>query len=179
MMADEIVMRVEGLNELKRRFDALSQDMQRNVARAAVAASGKVIADEVRARAPVAEKAYWRRRGLKVQGGTLQRAIAYGRSRIESKFGVEVGRVFIRHGKRAAERGMDAFYAAWVEFGHYVIPPKSFGGSLRQRRKVKALGSAKFVPAHPFMRPAFAAARERALEAQIARLKMRLDKAGV
>lgn len=83
--------------------------------------------------------------------------------------------------KRNKRGGLDAFYAGWVEFGHYYVPPGGkggIGGSLRQRRKLRSLSSARFVPGRPFLRPAFESKKEAAVQAMVDRLKQRLDKAG-
>ena len=177
----DITMRWEGLTELKTRLAMLNEDVQRNIVRAAVGAGAREIAKEARLRAPRAETAHWRARGKMVSPGTLAKAIAAGRSRRESQPGREIWRVFVRHGKKEQARGLDAFYAGWVEFGHYYVPPggkSGIGGSLRQRRKLRSLSSARFVPGRPFLRPAFESKKEAAVQAMVDRLKQRLDKAG-
>lgn len=177
----DMSMHWDGLAELKNRLAMLNEDVQRNVVRAAVGAAAREIAKEARLRAPRAETAHWRARGKMVSPGTLAKAIAAGRSRSESQPGREIWRVFVRHGKKEQARGLDAFYAGWVEFGHYYVPPGGkggIGGSLRQRRKLRSLSSARFVPGRPFLRPAFESKKEAAVQAMVDRLKQRLDKAG-
>jgi len=177
----EMTMHWSGLVEIKSRLTTLNDDIQRNVVRAAVGAGAREIAKEARLRAPRAEAAHWRAKGKKVSPGTLAKAIAAGRSRTESQPGKEIWRVFVRHGKKEQAKGLDAYYAGWVEFGHYYVPPKGkggAGGSLRQRRKIRALGSARWIPGKPFLRPAFEAKKEAAVQAMVDRLKQRLDKAG-
>lgn len=178
----DMSMHWDGLAELKNRLAMLNEDVQRNVARAAVGAGAREIAKETRLRAPRAEAAHWRAKGKKVSPGTLARAIAAGRLRSESQPGREVWHVFVRHGKKEQARGRDAYYAHWVEFGHYYVPRRGgkggIGGSLRQRRKLRSLPSALFVPGKPFMSPAFESKKEAAVQAMVDRLKQRLDKAG-
>lgn len=177
----DMTLRWSGLAEMKNRLAALSADVQRNVVRAAVGAGAREIVKEARLRAPRAEAAHWRAKGKKVPPGTLAKAIAAGRSRSESQPGREIWRVFVRHGKKEQARGLDAFYAGWVEFGHYYVPPGGkggVGGSLSQRRKLRTLSSARFVPGKPFMRSAFESKKAAAVQAMVDRLKQRLDQAG-
>lgn len=179
-MFDSVVIKVDGLDVLEARMQSLAADVQNRIARAAVGAAARVVAGEARLRAPRAEAAHWRSKGVKVPPGTLARAITAARSRIESAPGREVWRVFARHGKKQQAKGLDAFYAGWVEFGHYYVPRKGkLGASLQLRRKLRQMSSAVFVPGRPFLRPAFDAKKEAALAAMVDQLKQRLDKAGV
>jgi HK97 gp10 family phage protein len=64
-----------------------------------------------------------------------------------------------RKGKGSAT---DAFYGRWVEYGHWFVPPRPKGVSQKAHR---AANRAVFIPAHPFLRPAFDATKAAAIDA--------------
>lgn len=143
-MADSV--HIAGLDTFAQALKLLPNNISRRVLRGAVAAAGKVIRDEAKSRAPVHS-------GPIAKGhpppGTLKRAIALGRSNRLSKVGKEVYHVFVRNSAIAGSKGkkiiaggkFDAYYWRYIEFG------------------------TSKMAARPFLRPAFEAKKEAAIEA--------------
>jgi hypothetical protein len=80
----------------------------------------------------------------------------------------EVFKVGVRQCKRARSFGksgqkLDAFYAKWVEYGHFARVPHEMTKTAKAAGRM--LGVAKWVAPHPFMRPAIAAKQADALRA--------------
>jgi HK97 gp10 family phage protein len=176
---------VKGLRELKASLNALPQNIATNVLRGAVNAGARVIRDEAKIKAPV-------------ETGTLKRAIYTKFIRELSDPWRAVYFVGVRQGKRYAnlktkggkDKSMDAYYAKFVEYGHYSRPAgkhrmnrratsysiHSKGDWLFNRlsqakdraitlERMVAAGAIRWIPAHPFMRPAWDAKQDAALEA--------------
>jgi HK97 gp10 family phage protein len=132
---------VTGLKELNEALRALPDRIARNVLRASVSAGAAVIRKEVKARAPVYT-------GPVQKGhpppGTLKRAVFQKQARELSSLIRQNFIVGVRHGKARADkkgRTLDAFYWRFVEFG------------------------TEKMAARPFMRPAFEAKKNAAVEA--------------
>ena len=153
-MVDSV--KIDGLRELAAALRALPDKLAKNGLRAGVYAGAKVIQDEAKLRAPVYT-------GPVEQGhpppGTLKRAIIMKQIREESGQRHQVFFVTVRSGKKYQKQGkkgnlsQDAFYWRWVEFG-----------------------STKMA-ARPFLRPAFEAKKEAAVEAIKNKLAERVEEA--
>lgn len=147
-------VRIEGLKELAAALRALPEKVARNGLRAGVYAGAKVIQDEARLRAPVYT-------GPVEQGhpppGTLKRSIIMKQIREESGPRNQVFYVLVRSGKKYRKQGkkgdksQDAFYWRWVEFGSMKMA------------------------ARPFLRPAFEAKKQAAVEAMKEKLAERVE----
>lgn len=164
-MADEITIELEGLDGLLAELRAFPQAVQARVLRGAAATGASVIRKEAILRAPVST-------GPVEAGhpppGTLKKAIYQVRMLQECTPTREVFKVGVRRGKRARSVGksganLDAFYASWVEFGHFARVPHEMTKTAKAAGRM--LGVAKWVPAKPFMRPAIQAKGEDALMA--------------
>jgi len=164
-VTDSVTIEIEGLQGLLSELKAFPQAVTTRVLRGAAATGASVIRKEAILRAPVST-------GPEEEGhpppGTLKKAIYQVRMTQECTPTREVFKVDIRRGKRAQSVGkrgtnLDAFYASWVEFGHYARPP----GGLTKTAKAAArvAGTAKWVPAKPFIRPALQAKGEDAIKA--------------
>jgi hypothetical protein len=163
-MAD--TQNITGMDALFQALQELPQKLEQKYLRKAVASAGVVIRNEARNRAPVYT-------GPAEQGhpppGTLQRAISYGRNNRDCAKGKEVGHVFVRQAKNGSkgQKGVkaygkfDAYYALWVEYGHWTRSPNRASG----RKAARAGHTLKFVPASPYMRPAWEAKGQAALDA--------------
>ncbi len=87
-----------------------------------------------------------------VDTGRLKRALYVKHIREESNATQQTFYVSVREGKRYQQKDMDAFYWRFVEFGTVNKPPR------------------------PFLRPAFEAARERAIERIRDKLAERIER---
>lgn len=170
-MSDGVDCKVMGLDELKREFERLSVATRERIMKGAMAKAASVIRREAVARAPTYT-------GEVSQGhpppGTLKRAIYQARMTLKCTSTTEVWLIGVRAGKQAqtTKRGkgtvnLDAFYARFVEYGHYTRAPASAGATATGRRRAVREGSQLVVGAHfvmpqPFMRPAFELKKEEA-----------------
>jgi HK97 gp10 family phage protein len=140
-MADSVTMHVDGLKELEKKLRELGPDIARNALRAGVRAGANLIKDDAVRNAPE-------------DTGTLKKATYIKHIRERSNNYQQTFFVGVRHGKKYAKRGQDAYYWRFVEFG-----------------------TAK-MSAKPFLRPAFERKKEAAVGAIAARIKIRIDAAG-
>ena len=143
-MADSV--HIAGLDTFAQALKLLPHNISRRVLRGAVAAAGKVIRDEAKARAPVHS-------GPVAKGhpppGTLKRAIALGRSNRLSKPGKEVYHVFVRNSAIAGSKGkkiiaggkFDAYYWRYVEFGTSRMAARPFLRPAFEVKKEEAIGA--------------------------------------
>jgi hypothetical protein len=161
-MADGVALTVPGLDAFLAELRALPAKVQTKVMTKVVSAGAAVVQAEVARRAPVYT-------GSVAEGhpppGTLKKAIYRARVTSECTATHEVWKVAIRKGKAAqtTRRGkstvnLDAYYASWVEYGHFTRVPHAMTKAARAAARVA--GTARFVPAHPFFRPGVAASTQ-------------------
>lgn len=164
-MADSVTIQIEGLEGLLSELKAFPQAVTTRVLRGAAATGASVVRKEAILRAPDFT-------GPPEPGhppsGTLRRSIYQTRLTQECTPTREVFKVDCRRGKRYQAAGKfgldaDAFYASWVEFGHFARVPHEMTKTAKAAGRM--LGIAKWVPAHPFMRPALQAKGEDAIKA--------------
>jgi HK97 gp10 family phage protein len=162
-MADSVTVEIAGLDGLLRDLKAFPSSIQKRVLKGAAATGASVLRKEAVTRAPIST-------GKLEEGhpppGTLKKAIYQVRLNQECTPTREVFKVGVRRGKRTKKNGtayVDAYYAKWVEFGHYARVPHELTKSAKAAGR--ALGVAKWVAPHPFMRPAIAAKQADALRA--------------
>lgn len=171
---------ISGLKELQDALQKLPQNIAKNVLRGAVNAGASVIRDEAKLKAPVMHDAIPSHQ----PPGTLKRAIIV--KQIPEKSGPTQQTYFVtvRKGKKLQGQGkkgnksQDAYYASWVEFGHWMnTTGRALGGGRNRdakRSAAVAAGHNKFVPASPYMRPAYEAKKIDAVEAIKAYLEKRI-----
>ena len=178
-MADGVALTVPGLDAFLAELRALPAKVQTKVLGKVVSAGAAVVQAEVVRRAPVFT-------GEGSQGhpppGTLKKAIFRTRVPSECTATTEVWKVAIRKGKAAqsTRRGkstvnLDAYYATWVEYGHFARVPHAVTRSAKAA--AQALGTAKWVPAHPFFRPGVDASTQASFAAMNAALDRELPAA--
>ena len=157
---------VSGLDELSAKLKALPPRIAKNALRRSVSAGARVIRIEARNRAPISASPRRRGSGMISKPGTLKRAamsfsIREKSNQVQQTFGVA-----FKSGKKEQAKGRDAFYWKWVEAGHRIIPRRSKTGSnsggIAARRKQHRGG---FVQGRRFLRDAFNATAQRAIEA--------------
>lgn len=191
-------VQVKGLKELNAALAALPKNISRNVLRGAVGAGAKIIRDEAKVQAA---------RGgpdrPDVLTGQLVRSIYHVHVREQSSAIRQVWKVGVRKGKNLAAgrtfgvRGsktrdntnsMDAFYARWVEFGHYArrrngkLVYASRGRRRNDSQRASQIaegqraGEVTWIPGQPFLRPAWESKRSAAVERIAAYIRERLPK---
>lgn len=164
-MSDGVGISFPNLDAFLADVRALPDVVQKRVMLGAVATAASVIRKDAIARAPEFT-------GTVAEGhpppGTLKKAIYQVRIPSECTSTLEVWKIGVRRGKRAQRVGkkglnMDAYYALWVEVGHFTRVPMAMTKTAKAAGR--ALGVARWVPAHPFMRPAIETKRAAAIEA--------------
>jgi HK97 gp10 family phage protein len=160
-MADGVTFSIPDLQAFLRELDEVSEMVRKRILKGAVASGASVVRREAILRAPLYT-------GPISAGhpppGTLKRSIYQTRLVDKCTRNLEVWKVDVRRGKRTTKKGAalpDAFYAAWVEYGHYTRRPKSAG----RRRRGEVLDPVFFQAPKPFMRPAFETKKGEALQA--------------
>ena len=126
-MAGEVV-RIEGLDELKRKLAEVPKAMRKRVLRNALAAGAREVRDVAKRNAPVMTlgtslKAPYRK------PGTVKQAIRVRTSKADRRAG-DVG-VFVnvrpaKAGQRGAKNPNDPFYWRFLEFGTKKMPARPF-----------------------------------------------------
>lgn len=165
-----VTHKLSGFRELAEGLRELPQRLAANALRAAAGAGAAEIRREAKRLAPIYT-------GEVAQGhpppGTLQKSIYSGHSRSRSKPHSAVAIVSVRRTGKGKQAG--AFYASWVEFGHFARGPKSVGKSKAGKAAARAAGLVRWVPPRPYLRPAIDNASRRAIEAVGAKLRARLQ----
>lgn len=144
-------IKITGLEEVKQALAGFSTRLQRRIASESLAASARVFAEAVRAKAPMRSEPGLKTagKGMTRQPGFLKRHIGFFRQKRK----VERGLVKWLAGPTSA-----AYYARFVEFGHAAGKRKKYG------RGVTVATGLKMVPPHPFVEPTFNAAYQAALQ---------------
>lgn len=157
---------VTGLHELDQKLAELGDKAARKIVRDALKDAGAVFEAAVRARAPVRSGAA---SGTALPPGALQNDIVSILGTTDDG-GPTLPAVIVRPGRytrRAAE---------WVEYGHRQVK----GGYLKVLPSGKRRGPGRevgAVPAHPFIRPSYEAAREQAAQVCCTSLALGIEKA--
>lgn len=133
MAGDGVIVKIEGLDDLRATLRALPDKLRRRALRNALAAGARVVRDAARLRAPVLRTSTYSgasaiRRGVRAPG-TVRRAIAVRTSKAARRAG-DVG-VFVnvrpaKGAARGATKPTDPFYWRFLEFGTQRSRPFSF-----------------------------------------------------
>jgi HK97 gp10 family phage protein len=121
-----MAVEVQGLAELKRKFEEIPKALRARVLRNALAAGARLVRDEAKRNAPVlsgSTRAPYRK------PGTVKNAIKVRTSKMDRRAG-NVG-VFVNvkpapKGQRGAKNINDPFYWRWLEFGTKKMAPRPF-----------------------------------------------------
>lgn len=149
-----ITVEIEGLKELQAALLELPRKTAKNALRSAVNAGAAVVRKEARQKAPVYTGAV---SAGHPPPGTLKRSVIQKFIKEQSNDFQSTFYVTVRKGKKYRGQGkkanlsQDAYYAYFVEYG-----------------------TAKMA-AQPFLRPAFEATKEQALQAMLTKLKERIE----
>lgn len=182
-MADAVIL--EGWKELETKLLGLSAKIAKNVLRTSVYAGAALMKDAVKSKAPVLTGTTW---GEHQPAGTLKRAIIVKHVPEQSNDYQQTYKVTVKQGKKYQKQGkkgnrsQDAFYAKWVEYGHWYVPPNpvlttSANGVDHKHnwKNHRAANRAIWIPAHPFMRPAWDTANTQSLEAIKVRMGQKIE----
>jgi HK97 gp10 family phage protein len=178
----QVEIKLSGFAELAAQLKALPDNIGRNGLRAAVAAGAAEVRKQTRLNALAIKDT-----------GTLARSIYQKQIREESSLHRQTFYVGARQGKKYQKQGKrqvsaDAYYARFVEFGHFTRPARS-GKRTRLLRntdrgqdhaqwlsdEVQA-GNVKWVPPSPFLRPAFDSKKMQAIDAMAVKLRERIER---
>lgn len=176
---------VKGLSEFQRALEQLPKNIGRNVLRGAVRAGAVVLQKEAIRLAPEYQGDDKRVTSGSIKAAIYEKQIAELSNELLQTFYVGVKRGYGRQkgggkftpikfvgGKVAS---LDAYYWTWVEFGHAYVPPRPKGVTQERHRLAHKTGSgAIWIEPRPFMRPAFANAKDDAIKAMVAYLEKRI-----
>lgn len=168
------------LPDFNLRLARLSADFQQKIVKSAVGAAGTVYKKLAIANAPILNSLRYSRKKDPRIPGLLRKAIYSTRSRSQSGPGVETDVVSFSRGKKAAAKGLDAFYGKFLESGWIPRGPgqKLKGGSRSralQRARNFAGGAKKY--RYPFLEKAFQQGGAAAIQAFTIRIAKRIDQA--
>ena len=175
---------IKGLDEFQRALEQLPKNIARNVLRDAVKAGAKVLRQEAEVLAPVYHGDDPRVEQGRIKANIYQAHIA----ELSNEF-LQTYYVGVRSGKKRGKYKMtvgdktvylDAFYWWWVEFGHFYVPPgiqKGKGTSAHNRAHRDAAHLAGvWIEPRSFIRPAFAIAKDDAINAMVDYMAKRIPK---
>ena len=157
-------------------FTALDNlgDKAVDAVRPAAYAGATVFYDELKARVPMSAESR-EHKGKTYNPGTLKAAIYHAFSPEESRPGHAVYKV--SYNAKKAPHGHLAEYGYWQRFK--VIKTKAGWRVLKDKKgRPIMLATPKFIPAHPFIRPAYAARQTQALQASQTRFAQLLKQPG-
>lgn len=170
--------KVKGVEEFASKVAELTDKGAKKLLRRVASSGASVMRKAVKDAAPVAPAAHWRRKGLKVEPGTLKRAVYAYFAREQSNAAQGSYFVSVRKGVRESSKNRDAYYWPWVEFGHRVVKRSSTITNSKGRKVSKVSISARrkgasgeLVGRNEFFIKAMEANKQKALDAMIERLK--------
>lgn len=135
------LVHVQGLKELSQALKALPENIARNVLRGAVNAGARLVREEARQKAPVMQEAVPNHQ----PPGTLKRSIVSTFVRELSNLQQVTYFVAVRQGKRYRHQGkagtlsQDAYYWRFVEFGTSKMSARPFMRSAFEAKKQEAV----------------------------------------
>ena len=181
-MADHATLATPDLMAFLAELKSLPVMVQQRIAKGAAATAASVIRKASIERAPLYIPASVMHGGAHAPKnhpppGTLKRAIYQARMVDQCTPTKEVWMVGVRAGNKTTSKGTalpNAYYAKWVEFGHFTRTPRGPGTRKARRAAARASGAVRWVPPQPFMRPAFDASQAAALKALADYIQARL-----
>lgn len=170
---------IKGLDEFQRALQQLPQRIAKNVLRGAVRAGAVVLQQEAVHLAP--EYDGGDEPDKRVDKGLIKRAIY---SKQIPELSNEMQQTFyvgVRRGKKSTVKvkgqkvSVDAYYWTWLEFGHFYVPKQPAGTTQKKNREAHKTGpNAIWVEPRSFMRPAFAIAKDQAINAMVDYMERRI-----
>lgn len=192
-MTDTATLTMPNLADFLRELQQLPRVIRERAVKGAVATAASVVRKDAIMRAPlwlgsdkelmgmVGQRAHKMQVGHPPPG-TLKKAIYQTRMVNECTDTLEVWKVDVAKGKKALKGGgttnaRDAYYAAWIEYGHFTRTPKGPGKRKARQLAGIAAGTVRWVPPQPFMRPAFETKKTEALNAMAEYLRREMHAA--
>lgn len=178
----EVMVQLKGFNELAEALKQLPDNIAKNALKSAVAAGGRIVRDEAKSRiggGGPSNITGTLKRSLYVKFirelSAPHRAVYFVGARQAYNYNTRAG------SKKVKEYGkFDAYYARWVEFGHFSRPAgkqlKRGRGRTAAIQTMLATGQVHWIQGKPFLRPAFEASKGRAIDAMSAKLRERLER---
>ena len=168
---------ISGLDAFQKALEEFPKNIAKNVLRGAVRAGAVVLQKEAISLAPVFDGTSDKR----PDPGLLKRAIYQKQIPELSSDVKQTYFVGVRHGKNVTVKikgnkvNADAYYWTWLEFGHFYVPRPPKGQTQKVTREKAKTGSMTiWVEPHSFMRPAFAVAKGRAIQAMVDYMEKRI-----
>lgn len=166
---------VKGLDEFQKALEQFPKNIARNVLRGAVSAGATVIQKEAIHLAPEYEG-----EDPRAERGRLKANIFRKQAREASNEMVQTYIVGVKSGKESGKYKivvngkvtyLDAYYWWWVENGHFYVPPGLVSGKgssvPNKKHREAARARAVWIAPRSFLRPAFAIAKDEALNTMI------------
>lgn len=146
-MAEEFA--VKGLPELQKYFEQLPEKLEKNVLRAALSKGARELRDVIKPTVPTGKPSAEGARKYGHYEGALRDSL-----RVSSR--VKGGEVVASVKVGGRRKGVDVFYAKWVEYGTsaHLIKPTKKGGALYVNGQWLPQVDHPGITEKPFMRPA-------------------------
>ena len=177
-MADQATLVTADLQAFIAELQTLPLLVQKRIALGAVATAASVIRKASIELAPMYLPASIPQKNHPPPG-TLKKAIYQARMVDKCTPTNEAWIVGIRTGNKTTAKGAarpDAYYASWVEFGHFTRMPAGPKTTKKSRKlAARALGITRYVAPQPFMRPAFEQSKASAMQAMSDYIRDRLQ----
>lgn len=158
-----------GFQQLRDRLAKMDEGLKEQALRSAAFAGAEIVRDEAILKAPVMTGPSWKGHP---PPGTLKKSIIVKRLEEEAAPYKQAYLVTVRRGKKGTAE--DGYYARWVEYGHIYKPPgqalKGGKASKSAQRAAHISAGGVFIPAHPYMRPAYMSKKEAAKAKIVERL---------
>jgi HK97 gp10 family phage protein len=151
----EVKVVVKGLHELEERMGDLPNEVNKKVMRKALVAGGLVLEVDMKSRVKDKQESYgddsqWQ--------GFQSSSLPSGALRADITHSVSLNASAERGTIRIGPTKKTAYVANFLEFGHWLVMGSQKGRKASKKR-------IKFIPAYPFMRPAFDNKAQDAVEA--------------
>lgn len=165
-----VEMKITGLKELQVALEGMPGKLGGEILSSALGSAATVIQNDAKSRVLIAAKAYWLYTGNKSVGlaypGWLRDQIIKKRT-IATQ--TQAQTIITVKGKGRVDQ---AFFWRFIEYGHFTRGKKA-GETRKFKRGEHPM---RWVPAHPFMRPALSSQSNAALQKFIEKMRMKIDK---
>ena len=160
------------MKDLLKRLKTLPEKMQKRIITGGVRASAKPIIKDARSRIHNRTGILAKSIGVTKRRSKNKNIIVYTVSPRVKKVGTTA-----KPGTLEYKKTMGGYYGRWVELGHFARKSKKEDDEKKKDKKKKdKKEEVKFIPAKPFLKPAFETKGEEAIKAFKEYVKKRFDK---